>query len=154
MKRMKDRRMIEMKKILMALIGCVVVLGIAVPGNAIMFAGNPTADDGSWGQYFVTETMPNVVSLWSSEEFGEAVFIDKEIEDGWVYAHGKVEDGPGYWAQWYTTGDYGDKNILVQQWWNSEIDTPLYFDVVEGSWDWENGEYEIEDENNFPKNAL
>jgi len=140
-----------MKKILMALIGCMLMLGIAVPSNAVMFAGNPILDDDNpniWGQYFVTETMPNVVSIWSSEEFGDAVFID----EGWTYAHGVVEGGDGYWAQWYTTGDYGEKNILVQQWWDSEIDTPLYFDVVEGNYNWTTGEYE--NEGSFPKNAL
>jgi hypothetical protein len=140
-----------MKKILMALVTFLLALGIAVPGNAMMFAGYPLEGDGSlgqWGQYFVTETMPNVVSIWSSEEFGDAVFIDEV----WTYEHGEVEGGDGYWAQWYTTEDYGEKNILVQQWWQSEIDTPLYFDVVEGNYNWATGEYEIE--GSFPKNAL
>ncbi len=128
-----------MKKILMGLFACMLVLGIVVPSNAVMFAGSPL-EGNSWGQYFITTDKPNLVNLWSSQPFEMAV-----LDEGWTYS--QSEDG--YQAQWFTTEDYGVMNILLaQQWWEGDKETPLYLDFQEAWYDWDTGTV-VGDYNNY-----
>jgi hypothetical protein len=68
--------------------------------------------------------------LWSTEPFEPA-----SLPGSWTY----WQSSDGYWAQWFTTGDYNISNIRGTQYWTGNKSDPLMLDAQECWYDWDTG---------------
>ena len=116
-----------MKKFLMSVVVCMFVVGVTSSVGAMVMIGDPL-EGNSWGQIAMTEHQPNLVNLWSTEPFEYAIY-----PIGTNY----WQSSDGYWAQWFTTEDYGDTDVVGIQWWVGDKETPLNLDVQECWYDWD-----------------
>ena len=126
-----------MKKVLFGALACVLILCLATSSYALIIESGDLQGN-SWGTRFTSEYEPNIINLYTTDPTFE--FVTNVSLQGWNY----YQSPDGYFAQLYTTGDYGVSEVLWTQWWYDpnprDSDIPLYLDWHEVQYNWSTGE--------------